>query len=158
MQKITTFLWFKDQAEEAANFYCSVFKNSKVNNVTRYGEAGPGPAGSVMLVTFDLDGQTFIALNGNPEFNFSMATSLYVNCETQEEVDQLWDKLTDGGKPIQCGWLTDKFGVVWQIIPEVLTKLVQDKDPEKQKRVMEAMMQMVKIDIKKLEDAYQEVS
>jgi len=158
MQKITTFLWFNEQAEEAANFYCSVFKNSKINNITRYSEAGPGPVGAVMLVQFELDGQKFIALNGNTQQPFSMATSLYVNCETQEEVDQLWDKLTEGGKPIACGWLTDKFGVVWQIIPEVLTKLVQDKDPEKVKRVMEAMMQMVKIDTKKIQDAYQEVS
>jgi predicted 3-demethylubiquinone-9 3-methyltransferase (glyoxalase superfamily) len=158
MQKITTFLWFDGQAEEAANFYCSVFKNSKINNIIRYGEAGPGPVGSVMLVNFELEGQAFIALNGNPEYPFSLATSLYVNCETQEEVDQLWDKLTEGGKPIQCGWLTDKYGMPWQVIPEVLTELIQDKDPEKAKRVMEAMMQMVKIDIKKIQDAYQEVS
>jgi len=158
MQKITTFLWFKEEAEDAANFYCSVFKNSKINKTTRYSEAGPGPVGAVMLVEFELDGQTFIALNGNTQQPFSMATSLYVNCETQEEVDQLWDKLTEGGKPIQCGWLTDKFGVAWQIIPEVLTRLVQDKDPEKVKRVMEAMMQMVKIDTKKIQEAYEEVT
>jgi predicted 3-demethylubiquinone-9 3-methyltransferase (glyoxalase superfamily) len=147
MQKITTFLWFDDKAEEAMNFYVSIFKNSKVLSVRRYGDAGPGPKGTVMTATFQLDGQNFMALNGGPLFTFSPAISLYVNCETQDEVDDLWDKLSDGGKKERCGWLKDKFGLSWQIIPSALGEMLGDKDPERAKRVMQAMLQMDKIDI-----------
>jgi predicted 3-demethylubiquinone-9 3-methyltransferase (glyoxalase superfamily) len=154
-QKITTFLWFDDNAEQAMQFYVSIFKNSKILNVARYGDAGPGSKGSVMLGTFQLEGQEFIALNGGPQFKFTEAISLYVNCETQEEVDDLWKKLTaDGGAPSMCGWLKDKFGLSWQIIPTALPELLGDKDPKKSKRVMEAMLQMSKIDIGKLQRAY----
>jgi predicted 3-demethylubiquinone-9 3-methyltransferase (glyoxalase superfamily) len=155
MQKITPFLWFNGQAEEAMNFYVSIFKNSKVGSVTRYGEAGPGPKGTVMYATFQLDGQEFMALNGGPQFKFSPAISFFVNCQTQEEVDELWEKLSEGGEKNRCGWLDDKFGVSWQIIPTALGKLLSDKDPEKSKRVMQAMLQMDKIDIKRLKDAYE---
>jgi predicted 3-demethylubiquinone-9 3-methyltransferase (glyoxalase superfamily) len=155
-QKITTYLWFDNNAEEAMNFYVSIFKNSKVLKVVRYGDAGPGPKGEVMLVTFQLEGQEFIGLNGGPQFKFTEAISLLVNCETQEEVDDLWEKLTaDGGAPSQCGWLKDKFGLSWQIIPSVLPEMLADKDPEKSKQVMEAMLQMSKIDLNKLKQAYE---
>jgi predicted 3-demethylubiquinone-9 3-methyltransferase (glyoxalase superfamily) len=155
MQKITPFLWFDDQAEEAMNFYVSIFKNSKVGSITRYGEAGPGPKGTVMSATFKLDGQEFFALNGGPLFKFTPAISFFVNCETQQEVDELWDRLSAGGRKDRCGWLQDKYGLSWQIIPSVLGKLLQDKDAKKSQRVMQAMLQMEKIDIKKLEQAYE---
>jgi predicted 3-demethylubiquinone-9 3-methyltransferase (glyoxalase superfamily) len=157
MKRITPFLWFDDKAEEAMNFYVSVFKNSKVGNVTRYGEGGPGPKGKVMTATFELDGQEFMALNGGPAFKFTEAISFYVNCETQEDVDELWEKLSKGGEKAQCGWLKDKYGLSWQVIPSILGKLLRDKDAEKSKRVMKAMLQMQKIDIKKLKQAYDQV-
>jgi len=155
MQKITPFLWFDGKAEEAANFYISVFKNSKIVSIMRYGEAGPGPKGSVMSATFQLDGQEFIALNGGPMFTFSPAISFFVHCESQEEVDKLWEKLSEGGEKQRCGWLKDKYGVSWQIIPTVLGQMLQDKDGEKSKRVMNAMLQMDKLDIKTLKQAYE---
>lgn len=155
MQKITTFLTFKDQAEEAVNFYVSLFKNSKILSVMRSGEAGPGPNGSVLGVTFQLDGQRFIALNGGPHFSFSEGISLFVNCETQPEIDELWEKLSKGGEKQPCGWLKDRFGVSWQIIPPVLGEMLSDKDPAKSKRVMQAMLQMKKLDIKALKQAYE---
>jgi len=159
MQKITPFLWFDHQAEEAAKFYTSVFKNSKVGKITRYGEAAEKaagrPAGSVMTVEFELEGQKFTALNGGPVFKFNESISFVVNCETQEEVDYLWEKLTaDGGKEVECGWLRDKYGLSWQIVPTVLIEMLQDKDHEKAERVMKAMLQMQKIDIKTLKEAY----
>jgi predicted 3-demethylubiquinone-9 3-methyltransferase (glyoxalase superfamily) len=154
MQKITPFLWFDDKAEEAMNFYVSIFKNSKVGSVTRYGEAGPGPKGSVMSARFQLDGQDFFALNGGPLFKFTEAISLFVNCETQEEVDELWEKLSAGGKKDRCGWLKDKYGLSWQIIPKALGEMLGDKDPKKSQRVMQAMLQMNKIDIQRLKEAY----
>jgi predicted 3-demethylubiquinone-9 3-methyltransferase (glyoxalase superfamily) len=155
MQKITPFLWFDNQAEEAVHFYTSIFRNSKVVSVSRYGEAGPGPKGSVMTVNFQLDGQEFVALNGGPHFKFSEAISFVVNCETQKEVDEFWEKLSEGGEKVQCGWLKDKYGLSWQVVPTVLVEMLQDKDPEKSKRVMEAMLQMKKIDIKGLKQAYE---
>jgi predicted 3-demethylubiquinone-9 3-methyltransferase (glyoxalase superfamily) len=155
MQKISPFLWFDNEAEEAMNFYVSVFKNSKVGNLTRYGDAGPGPKGSVMTASFELEGQQFTALNGGPHFKFTEAISFAVSCETQEEVDEFWDKLSEGGQTQQCGWLKDKFGLSWQIIPSVLIELMSDSDPQKSKRVMEAMLQMTKIDIAKLRQAYE---
>ncbi len=154
MQKITPFLWFDNNAEEAMNFYVSIFKNSKVGTITRYGEAGPGPKGTVMSATFQLDGQEFFALNGGPLFKFTEAISFFVNCETQAEVDELWEKLSEGGQPSRCGWLKDKYGLSWQIIPSVLTTMLGDKDPGKAKRVMEAMLQMEKIGITLLKQAY----
>ncbi len=154
MQKITPFLWFDDKAEEAMNFYVSIFKNSKVGTVTRYGDAGPGPKGTVMSATFELDGQDFFALNGGPLFKFTEAISFFVNCETQQEVDELWQKLSAGGQKSRCGWLKDKYGLSWQIIPTVLGKMLGDKDPAKAKRVMETMLQMEKIDISRLKQAY----
>ena len=153
MQKITPFLWFDNQAEEAVKFYTSIFKNSKIGTVARHGEAGPGPAGSVMTASFELDGQEFVALNGGPIFKFTEAVSFVVNCETQEEIDYYWNNLLKGGTPSQCGWLKDQFGLSWQIVPTVLSKLVSSKDPEKSKRVIQAMMKMVKMDIRKLEEA-----
>ncbi len=153
MQKITPFLWFDNQAEEAMNFYVSIFKNSKVVKVTRYGEAGPGPKGAVMSATFQLEGQTFYALNGGPLFSFTPAMSLFVNCETQREVDELWEKLSAGGKKERCGWLKDKYGLSWQIIPTALGEMLGDKDPQKAGRVMQAMMQMGKIEIEGLKRA-----
>jgi predicted 3-demethylubiquinone-9 3-methyltransferase (glyoxalase superfamily) len=156
MQKITPFLWFDGKAEEAANFYVSLFKNSRIETVNRYGEAGPGPKGTAMIVTFQLDGQEFTALNGGPQFTFTPAISLFVNCETQEEVDELWEKLCAGGRKDRCGWLQDKYGLSWQIIPTVLGKLMGDPDPEKSNRVMQALLQMDKIDIKRLQEAYQQ--
>lgn len=154
-QKITPFLWFEGKAEEAANFYVSVFKNSKVVSVTRYGDAGPGPKGTVMSAIFQLEGQQLYALNGGPQFKFSPAISLFVDCATQQEVDELWEKLSAGGVKNRCGWLQDKYGLSWQIIPSVLGEMLQDKDAEKSNRVMKAMMQMDKIDIKRLQQAYE---
>lgn len=158
MQKITPFLWFDGKAEEAANFYTSIFKNSKVGEIRRYGEAGPGAKGAVMSATFQLEGQEFIALNGGPQFTFSPAISFFVNLETQEEVDELWEKLSEGGKKNRCGWLQDKFGLSWQIIPTALGKLMSDPDREKSNRVMKAMLQMEKIDIRGLQQAYENKS
>lgn len=154
MQKITPFLWFDNQAEEAMNFYVSIFKNSKVLSVSRYGEGAPASKGTVMTANFELDGQVFTALNGGPMFKFSPATSFVVHCETQAEVDYYWDKLGAGGKPNQCAWLDDKFGVTWQIVPNILIELLSDPDPVKAGRVMQAMMQMTKIDIAALQQAY----
>jgi predicted 3-demethylubiquinone-9 3-methyltransferase (glyoxalase superfamily) len=156
MQKISPFLWFDDQAEEAMNFYISIFKNSKVGEVTLYGDAGPGPKGSVMTASFELEGQQFTALNGGPHFKFTEAISFVVNCETQEEVDELWDRLAEDGQTQQCGWLKDKFGLSWQIVPTVLIELMSDPDPDKSRRVTEEMLQMTKIDIAKLKRAYEE--
>ena len=153
-QKITTFLWFDNQAEEAAKHYTSIFKNSRVVSVARYGDAGPGPKGSAMTVNFELEGQEFIALNGGPQFRFTEAISLLVNCETQKEVDELWSRLSAGGAESQCGWLKDKYGLSWQIIPTALFRLLQDPDPAKARRVMEAMLQMRKIDVARLEQAH----
>ena len=154
IQKITPFLWFDHQAEEAAAFYSSIFPNSKIVKVVRYGEAGPGPAGSAMTVEFQLEGQTFVALNGGPHFKFTEAISFVVNCQTQEEVDAYWEKLSAGGAEVQCGWLKDKFGLSWQIVPTVLPELLSDPDPEKAERVMKAMLTMKKLDIRALRQAY----
>lgn len=153
MQKITPFLWFDNQAEEAAKFYTSIFKNSKIGKIARYGDAGPGPKGSVMIVEFQLEGQEFVALNGGPLFKFTEAISFVVKCKTQAEVDKFWKKLSAGGKEVQCGWLKDKYGLSWQIVPTVLGELVSDKDAAKSQRVMQAMLKMVKLDIKKLKQA-----
>jgi predicted 3-demethylubiquinone-9 3-methyltransferase (glyoxalase superfamily) len=153
LQKITPFLWFDREAEEAARFYASVFPNSKVGKVVRYGEAGPGPAGSAMTVEFELEGLSFVALNGGPHFKFTEAISFVVHCETQAEVDYYWDKLTAGGAEVQCGWLKDKFGLSWQIVPTALPKLLGNPDPEKAQRAMAAMMKMKKLDIRALEEA-----
>jgi predicted 3-demethylubiquinone-9 3-methyltransferase (glyoxalase superfamily) len=155
MKKIIPFLWFDHQAEEAANFYTSIFKNSKIGSISRYGEAGPGPAGSAMVVNFEIEGQEFSALNGGPVFNFTPAISFLVNCETQEEVDFYWGKLSEGGQVQQCGWLTDKFGVTWQIVPTILGQLMSDPDPVKAGRVTQAMLKMIKLDISELKKAYQ---
>lgn len=158
MQKITPFLWFDDKAEEAARFYASTFKNSKIGTITRYDEAGAKaagrPKGSVMTVSFQLEGQDFTALNGGPAFKFTEAISLLVNCKTQDEVDNLWDKLSEGGEKGPCGWLKDKYGLSWQIVPTILGEMLSDKDPAKSQRVMKAMLQMSKIDIKALQQAY----
>lgn len=156
MQKITPFLWFNDQAEEAVNFYVSIFKNSRIVGVSRFGDAGPGPKGAVMSATFQLEGQEFFALNGGPQFQFTPAISLFVSCETQAEVDELWEKLAAGGKKERCGWLTDKYGLSWQIIPTALGKMLKNPDPAKSQSVMRAMLQMQKIDIAGLERAYQQ--
>jgi predicted 3-demethylubiquinone-9 3-methyltransferase (glyoxalase superfamily) len=159
MQKITPFLWFDNQSEEAVNFYASIFKNSKIGSIARYGDEGAEvsgqPKGSVMTVAFELEGQKFVALNGGPHFTFSPAISFVVNCETQEEVDELWEKLSEGGEKQRCAWLTDKYGVSWQIVPTVLVEMLHDKDAEKAKRVMNAMLQMDKIDIAGLKQAYE---
>jgi predicted 3-demethylubiquinone-9 3-methyltransferase (glyoxalase superfamily) len=155
MQTITPFLWFDSNAEEAAKFYTSVFKDSKILSTARYGDAGPGPKGSVMTVNFQISGQEFMALNGGPQFKFTEAVSFVVNCETQEEVDAYWSKLSAGGEEGPCGWLKDKFGLSWQVVPTALPKLLKDPDPAKAQRVMKAMLQMKKIEIKELEDAYQ---
>lgn len=155
MQKISPFLWFDDQAEEAARFYCSVFGNSRVGDVIRYGDAGPGPKGSPMTVSFELEGQRFTALNGGRSAAFSEAISFVVSCETQDEVDELWERLSAGGETRQCGWLTDRFGVSWQIVPVVLLELLGDPDAERSRRVMEAMLQMTRIDIARLRQAHQ---
>jgi predicted 3-demethylubiquinone-9 3-methyltransferase (glyoxalase superfamily) len=154
-KKITTFLTYDGQAEEAVDLYTSVFPNSRITSTRRYGEAGPGEEGSLMTATFELEGQEFMALNGGPSFTFGQGFSLFVDCETQEEVDQLWEKLSEGGERGQCGWLTDKFGVSWQIIPRVLGELLGDEDPEKANRVMNAMLQMGKIEIDGLRRAYE---
>jgi predicted 3-demethylubiquinone-9 3-methyltransferase (glyoxalase superfamily) len=154
-QKITPFLWFDNQAEEAANLYVSIFKNSKVKGITRYGDAGPGPRGSAMVVSFELEGQQFTALNGGPHFKFTEAVSFVVNCETQEEVDHFWDSLSEGGQTQPSGWLKDRFGLSWQIIPTALIELMSDPDREKSSRVMQAMFQMSKIEIAKLREAYE---
>jgi predicted 3-demethylubiquinone-9 3-methyltransferase (glyoxalase superfamily) len=158
MKKITPFLWFDNQAEEAAKFYTSIFKNSKILSVARYGEKGAVAsgqrAGSAMTVSFRLDGQEFTALNGGPYFKFTEAVSFVVDCKTQEEVDEYWEKLTEGGEEGQCGWLKDKYGLSWQIVPAVLVEMLQDKDPKKAERVMEAMLKMKKIDINILNQAY----
>ena len=156
MQKITPFLWFDGKAEEAMNFYVSIFKNSKIVSVTRYGEAGPGPKGTVMTAKFELDGQEFVALNGGPQFTFTEAISFVVNCATQQEVDEFWEKLSEGGEKSRCGWLKDKYGLSWQVVPTVLVEMIQDKDAEKSKRVMQAMLQMDKLDINTLKQAYQQ--
>lgn len=154
-QKITPFLWFDSEAEEAASLYTSVFKNSRIVNIARYGKGSPGPAGKVMTVTFELDGQEFIALNGGPEFKFSEAISFLVHCETQAEVDYLWEKLSADGEEGQCGWLKDKFGVSWQIVPNILGEMLSDEDAEKAKRVTMAMLQMKRLDIAILRQAYE---
>ena len=155
MPKITPFLWFNDEAEEAANFYTSVFRNSKVKAVTRYSDAGPRPKGSVMTVNFELDGQEFTALNGGPQFTFTEALSFVVHCDTQQDVDYYWDKLTAGGSESQCGWLKDKYGLSWQIVPKALPRLLQQTDPTKAQRVVQALLQMKKLDIGALERAAQ---
>ncbi|MBC5823550.1 MAG: VOC family protein [Candidatus Eremiobacteraeota bacterium] len=154
MKKITPFLWFNDNAQEAVNFYVSVFKNSKTFNVSQYGEEGPGPKGTVMVARFELEGQEFLALNGGPEFTFSPAVSFLVNCETQQEVDHFWERLSEGGEQLQCGWLKDKFGLSWQIVTSVLGDMLQDDDDAKSERVMKAMLQMHKLDIAALKQAY----
>jgi predicted 3-demethylubiquinone-9 3-methyltransferase (glyoxalase superfamily) len=155
MQKITPYLWFNDQAEEAMNFYTSIFKNSKIVNLSRYGEGGPGPQGTVMSATFQLEGQEFMVLNGGPQFKFTEAISFFVSCKTQEEVDDLWGKLSEGGEEGPCGWLKDKFGLSWQIIPTLLGELLGDPDPAKAQNVMQAMLQMKKIESAKLKEAYE---
>lgn len=156
MQKITPFLWFDNNAEEAVHFYTSIFKDSKIDNISHYGESGPGPAGSVMMANFKLNGQEFYALNGGPEFKFTEAISFFITCEDQAEVDYYWEKLSEGGEPQQCGWLKDKFGLSWQIVPKQLGELMGDKDPARANRVMQAMLKMVKIDIAGLQKAYQQ--
>jgi predicted 3-demethylubiquinone-9 3-methyltransferase (glyoxalase superfamily) len=153
IQRITPFLWFDHQAEEAAAFYVAIFPNSKIEKVVRYGAAGPGPAGTAMTVAFQLDGQSFVALNGGPIFKFTEAISFVVNCQSQDEVDAYWEKLSAGGAEIECGWLKDKFGLCWQIVPTVLFELLSDLDPEKSQRVMKAMMTMKKLDIRALKQA-----
>jgi len=155
MQKITPFLWFDNNAEEAMKFYTSIFKNSKAGRVARYGDAGPGPKGTVMTAEFELESLQFVALNGGPQFKFTEAVSFVVNCKTQKEVDYFWEKLGAGGKEVQCGWLKDKFGLSWQIVPTVLSEMLTDKDPKRSQRVMKAMLQMKKIDIPSLEKAYE---
>jgi predicted 3-demethylubiquinone-9 3-methyltransferase (glyoxalase superfamily) len=156
IQKITPFLWFNQQAEEAARFYTSVFPNSRIKAITRYSAAGPGPEGSVMTVAFELDGQMFTALNGGPAFKFTEAVSFVVNCDTQQEVDDLWEKLSAGGDEIQCGWLKDKYGLCWQIVPAVFFDMIQDEDAARRERVIRAMFQMKKFDIAALEAAYRQ--
>jgi predicted 3-demethylubiquinone-9 3-methyltransferase (glyoxalase superfamily) len=160
MQRITPFLWFDDKAEEAAAFYTSIFKNSKIGTIARYGDSGAEasgrPKGAVMTVAFQLDGQEFVALNGGPQYKFTEAVSFVVNCQTQEEVDEYWKKLSDGGQEVQCGWLKDKYGLSWQIVPTILNQMVSDPDPKKADRVMRAMLQMKKIDIKALKQAYEQ--
>ena len=156
MQKITPFLWFDGKAEEAVSFYISIFKNSKIKTVSRYGDAGPGPKGSVMAVAFQLDRQDFIALNGGPQFTFNQAISFIVNCETQEELDGFWEKLSQGGAKDRCGWLRDKHGLSWQIVPKDLGELLSDPDSERSNRVMKAMLQMDKLDIQRLQQSYQQ--
>jgi len=156
MQKITPFLWFDSQAEDAVKLYTSIFDNSKIGKIVRYGDGGPGPKGSVMTIAFELEGQEFTALNGGPVYKFNEAISFVVNCESQEEVDKLWAKLSDGGEEGVCGWLKDRFGVSWQIVPTVLPELLNDPDPVKAKRVMEAMLKMKKIDIQALRRAHEQ--
>lgn len=156
MQTITPFLWFDQQAEEAVKFYTSIFPNSAIRTVTRYGDAGPGPKGSIMTIAFELDGEQFVALNGGPHFKFTEAISFVVNCETQEEVDRYWEKLLEGGQEIACGWLKDKFGLAWQIVPSALIEMLQDPDQERSQRVTRAMLQMKKLDIAALRRAHQQ--
>jgi predicted 3-demethylubiquinone-9 3-methyltransferase (glyoxalase superfamily) len=156
MQKITPFLWFDDQAEEAAKFYTSIFKNSKLGDISRYGEAGPGTTGKVMTASFELEGQQFTALNGGPQFHFTEAISFFVNCETQTEVDELWAKLSEGGEEGQCGWLKDKFGLSWQIVPATLGNYLGGPDAGGSQRAMQAMLQMRKLDIDKIKQAYEQ--
>ena len=156
MQKITPFLWFNSQAEEAVDFYMSVFKEGKKGDVVRWGEVGPGPAGSVLTVSFTLFGQEFIALNGGPQFNFTEAVSFVINCDTQDEVDYYWNKLTDSGQESMCGWLKDKFGLSWQVVPRVLDKLLADKNSKKADATMQAMLKMKKLDIAVLRRAFDE--
>jgi len=153
MQKITPCLWFDGRAEEAMEFYTSVFKNAKPGKIARYGDAGPGKPGSVMTVRFEIEGQEFMGINGGPQFQFSPAVSFVIPCKTQKKIDYYWEKLLQGGAPSQCGWLTDKFGLSWQVVPAVLPKLLKDKDPDRAQRVMAAMLGMVKLDIKSLKDA-----
>ena len=153
-QRITPCLWFDGQAEDAANFYVSIFENSRITAVSRYGDAGPGPEGSVMAIGFELDGQAFTGLNGGPMFKFTEAISMVVNCETQAEIDHYWDRLSDGGQPGRCGWLKDRFGVSWQVVPTALVEMVQDEDPAKSRRVMAALMQMGKLGIAQLRRAH----
>lgn len=159
MQKITTFMWYDDKAEEAANFYVSIFKDSKISGITHYGESGSKasgrPEGSVMTVEFQLDGQDFTALNGGPHFKFTEAISLVVNCETQEGIDSYWEQLLQGGVESQCGWLKDKYGLSWQVVPAVLKEMLQDKDPQKAEQVMAAMLEMKKLDLARLKQAYE---
>jgi len=152
IQKITPFLWFDNQAEEAMNFYVSIFKDSKVLSISRYGEGAPVPAGTVMTASFLIEGQQFTALNGGPLFSFTEAISFVIHCQTQEEVDHYWEKLTEGGEEVQCGWLKDKFGVSWQVVPEVLGRLLNNPDPNKAQRAMQAMFTMKKIDISQLQE------
>ena len=154
MKKITPFLWFNGSAEEAMNFYVSVFKNSKILGVTRYGDAGPGPKGTVMTANFELNGQEFVALNGGPQFTFTPAVSFVAHCESQQEVDELWEKLSAGGREDMCGWVTDKYGLTWQVVPTALIQMLNDKDARKSKSVMQAMLQMRKIDLPTLRRAY----
>jgi predicted 3-demethylubiquinone-9 3-methyltransferase (glyoxalase superfamily) len=155
-QKITPFLWFNDNAEEAANFYVSLFANSRILAVTRYGEMGPRPKGSVMTVNFQLEGQKFVALNGGPQFKFTEAISFVVNCETQAEIDHFWDRLSEGGETSRCGWLNDKFGLTWQIVPAALAEMLADENSERTGRMMAALMQMAKLDLAALQQAYDE--
>ena len=154
MQKVTPCLWFDTQGEEAANFYTSVFPNSKILNISRYGEAGPGPEGQALTVSFELDGQEFTALNGGPQFTFSEAISFQVSCDSQEEVDRFWDTLSQGGEEGQCGWLKDRFGVSWQIVPAAMGQLLGGPDQQRSQQAMKAMLQMKKLDIQELQDAY----
>jgi predicted 3-demethylubiquinone-9 3-methyltransferase (glyoxalase superfamily) len=154
MPKISPFLWFDNQAEEAMNFYCSIFKNSRPGRVSHYGDAGPGPKGAAMTASFELEGQHFTALNGGPIFKFTEAISFFVDCEDQQEVDYYWSKLIDGGQPSQCGWLKDKFGLSWQIVPRALMQMLSDPDPAKSRRVMQSMLKMSKINVEELERAY----
>lgn len=154
MQEITPFLWFDREAEEAARFYVSIFRNSRILSLSRYGDAAPGPKGAVMVVRFELAGQQFMALNGGPQFKFTEAVSFLINCETQTEIDELWERLSAGGEKGRCGWLKDKFGLSWQIVPTVLGQMLQDGDPAKSQRVMQALLQMDKLDIGRLQQAY----
>jgi predicted 3-demethylubiquinone-9 3-methyltransferase (glyoxalase superfamily) len=156
MPKITPFLWYDNQAEDAATLYTSIFPNSRITRVTRYGESGPGPAGSAMTVVFELDGQEFIALNGGPIFEFTEAVSFSIDCSSQEEVDHYWERLSEGGEESQCGWLKDRFGLSWQVNPRVLGDMLSDPDPARARRVMEAMLRMKKIEIAELRRAYEE--
>jgi len=155
MQKLSTCLWFNTEAEEAMNFYTSIFKNSKKGKISHYGEGAPMPKGTVMVATFEILGHEFLALNGGPQFKFNEAISLVVNCDTQKEVDEYWEKLSEGGRDIQCGWLKDKYGVSWQVVPTILAELMSDKDAAKTQRVMQALMKMTKLDIQKLKQAYE---